>query len=117
VAFLGDGDLLMTCNALWTAAHHQIPLLVILQDNRSYQNDWQHQVNIAKQRGRSVETTNIGTEVDNPPPNFAKIAEGLGCYGEGPIESPNGVKEALERAVRKVREGTLAVVDTVTQKR
>jgi thiamine pyrophosphate-dependent acetolactate synthase large subunit-like protein len=34
VAILGDGDFLMGCTALWTAVAHDIPLLVIIANNR-----------------------------------------------------------------------------------
>src|SRR3989454_11876829 len=30
-----DGDLLYTPSALWTAAHHRIPLLIVMYNNRS----------------------------------------------------------------------------------
>jgi hypothetical protein len=36
VSILGDGDFLMTSNSLWTAAKYQIPLLVVVLNNRSY---------------------------------------------------------------------------------
>ncbi len=118
VALLGDGDTLMTCSAMWTAAHHNIPLLIVLQNNRSYLNDAVHQINIAKERGRSVQTTEIGTELNNPAPDFAQLAQSLGCRGEGPLDTPDKVGPALERAIRKVREeNILVLVDAVTQRR
>lgn len=43
VAVMGDGDFLMGCSALWTAAHYRIPLLVVIVNNRSYFNDKLHQ--------------------------------------------------------------------------
>jgi benzoylformate decarboxylase len=33
---LGDGDTLMSMNALWTAARYSIPVLFIVANNRSY---------------------------------------------------------------------------------
>jgi thiamine pyrophosphate-dependent acetolactate synthase large subunit-like protein len=33
-----DGDLLYTPSALWTAAHHRLPMLVIMFNNRTYYN-------------------------------------------------------------------------------
>ncbi|MBI2185353.1 MAG: thiamine pyrophosphate-binding protein [Thaumarchaeota archaeon] len=118
LAMLGDGDTLMTCNAFWTAAKHNIPLLVILQNNHSYLNDYYHQVHVAEERGRDVGTARIGTEVEGPAPDFAKLAESLGCYGEGPIDKPDDIRPALRRAVRTVKEKkTLVLVDTITQKR
>ena len=34
VAVLGDGDFLMGATAIWTAAHHGVPMLVIVANNR-----------------------------------------------------------------------------------
>ena len=52
VSILGDGDFLMTSNALWTAAKYQIPLLVVVLNNRSYYNDEEHQERMARARQR-----------------------------------------------------------------
>ena len=42
VNIIGDGDFLMRSNALWTAAKYQIPLLVVVLNNRPYYNDEDH---------------------------------------------------------------------------
>ncbi|MET0744379.1 MAG: thiamine pyrophosphate-binding protein, partial [Microvirga sp.] len=42
VGVIGDGDYLMGVNALWTAAHMRIPLLLVVANNRSYFNDEVH---------------------------------------------------------------------------
>jgi thiamine pyrophosphate-dependent acetolactate synthase large subunit-like protein len=39
VAVCGDGDFLMGATALWTAVHYNIPLLVVVANNRSFFND------------------------------------------------------------------------------
>src|SRR5690606_3043759 len=36
VAIGGDGDFMFTPGALWTAAHHRIPLLYIIHNNGGY---------------------------------------------------------------------------------
>ena len=60
----------------------------------------------------------IGTRLDQPPVDFAKMAQAQGIYGEGPIEKPEDLKPALERAVKVVmEEKTPALVDVVTQAR
>ena len=113
-----DGDFLFTSNALWTAAHHNIPLLVIMFNNRSYYNAERHQQAIAKARGRATENRIIGTRIENPEVDFAKLAQSFGLYGEGPIENPEELRPALERAVRHVKETRqTALVDVVTQLR
>lgn len=111
-----DGDFLFTSNALWTAAHHNIPLLLVMNNNRSYYNSERHQEVIARARGRPVENRIIGTRIEDPTVDFAKLAQSFGLYGEGPIENPEELRPALERAVKYVKEKKqLALVDVVTQ--
>jgi acetolactate synthase I/II/III large subunit len=113
-----DGDFLYTPSALWTAAHHRIPLLIVMFNNRSYFNDEDHQVLMAKARGRPVENAHIGLRIDDPPVDFAGLARSFGIHAEGPIEDPAELRPALQRAVRHVKQGKQpALVDVVTQSR
>ncbi|MDI7260081.1 MAG: thiamine pyrophosphate-binding protein [Thermodesulfobacteriota bacterium] len=113
-----DGDFLYHPSALWTAAHHHIPLLVVMFNNRSYYNSEDHQESLSRARGRSTSTAGVGTHIDNPPVNFAGLAQNFGVYGEGPIDKPEEVRPALERAVRYVKEhNSCALVDIVTKAR
>lgn len=113
-----DGDLLYTPSALWTAAHHRIPLLIVMQNNRSYYNSEHHQGDVSRARGRSTATQGIGTRIESPPVDFAALARSFGLYGEGPIIDPENVRPALERAIRYVKEQNgCALVDIVTQAR
>jgi thiamine pyrophosphate-dependent acetolactate synthase large subunit-like protein len=113
-----DGDLLFTPSALWTAAHHRIPLLIVMFNNRSYYNDEDHQILMAKARTRPVENSGIGLHMVDPPVDFAALAKGFGIEAWGPIEAPSDLKPALERAVRYVlKERKAALVDVVTQAR
>ncbi|HWM43340.1 MAG TPA: thiamine pyrophosphate-binding protein [Burkholderiales bacterium] len=112
-----DGDLMFDAGALWVAAKHRIPLLVVMYNNRAYYNDWEHQIRMAKQRGTPVERAHIGMDMVDPAPDFASIAKALGWYAEGPIERPGDVAAALERAIKRVKAGQPALLDTITQKR
>jgi thiamine pyrophosphate-dependent acetolactate synthase large subunit-like protein len=113
-----DGDMLFTPSALWTAAHHQLPLLVIMFNNRSYYNSEEHAINIARVRERPQERAGIGTKLDDPPVDFARLAQAYGLYGEGPIETSEAIRPALQRALRVVKEEKrLALVDIVMQAR
>jgi thiamine pyrophosphate-dependent acetolactate synthase large subunit-like protein len=113
-----DGDLLYTPSALWTAAHHHLPMLVIMFNNRTYYNSEEHAIEVARVRERPIANAGIGTRLDDPPVNFALMAQSFGLYGEGPIDTLEGIRPALERALRVVKtEGTLALVDIVMQPR
>ncbi|HET7200130.1 MAG TPA: thiamine pyrophosphate-binding protein [Burkholderiales bacterium] len=112
-----DGDLMFDAGALWVAAKHRIPLLVVMYNNRAYYNDWEHQIRMAKLRGTPVERAHIGMDMDGPAPDFATMARAMGWYAEGPIDDPRKVAPALKRAIAKVKAGTPALLDTITQKR
>jgi len=112
-----DGDLMFDAGAMWVAAKHKIPLLVVMYNNRAYYNDWEHQIRMAKLRGTPVERAHIGMDMDAPAPDFAAMARAMGWYAEGPIDDPSKVAAALRRAIAKVKAGTPALLDTLTQKR
>ena len=112
-----DGDLMFDAGALWVAAKHRIPMLVVMYNNRAYYNDWEHQIRMAKQRGTPVERAHIGMDMTDPDPDFGKLAQSMGWYGEGPIDDPKKVAAALKRAIAKVKAGQPALIDTVCQKR
>ena len=111
VAVLGDGDSMMGLSALWTAAHYRVPLLVIVSNNRSFFNDEVHQERVAKERGRPVENKWVGQAISDPDPDFAKLAEGLGLLGIGPVEDEAALDAAIARAVAHVEAGGTALVD------
>ncbi len=113
-----DGDLLMTSSALWTAAKHKIPLLVVMHNNQSFYNSEEHGIEVAKFRKRPVENAGIGTHVSEPVVDFAQVARGFGVHAEGPIARPSEVQPAIERALKVVKEKKLpALVDVVCEPR
>jgi acetolactate synthase-1/2/3 large subunit len=112
-----DGDLMFDAGALWVAAKHRIPLLVVMYNNRAYYNDWEHQIRMAKLRGTPVERAHIGMDLDDPAPDFAAMARAMGWHAEGPIDRPSDVAAALQRAIARVKAGQPALLDTITQKR
>ena len=112
-----DGDLMFDAGALWVAAKHRIPMLVVMYNNRAYFNDWEHQIRMAGLRGTPAERAHIGMDLDDPGPDFAALARSMGWYAEGPIDRPGDVAAALRRAIERVKAGQPALLDTITQKR
>ena len=113
-----DGDLMFDAGALWVAAAHRIPMLVVMVNNRAYYNDWEHQIRLAKARGSDLDKAHIGVNIDGPAPDFANLARSFGWAAEGPIEDPAAIGDAVRRAARIVLdEGRPALVDVVTAHR
>ena len=113
-----DGDLMYDPGALWTAARHRIPLLVVMYNNRAYYNDFEHQIRVARHRGTPIENARVGQEIDDPAPDFAGLAKSFGWYAEGPIVDPDEAGPAIRRALAHIKEKRMpALVDTVVRRR
>lgn len=115
VAILGDGDFLMGVNALWTAAKHRIPVLIIVANNRSYFNDETHQELMAKVRHRPVENKWVGQRLDDPAPDIAGLARAQGVDAAGPVESMPGFEKALAEGLKAVASGKSFVIDVIVE--
>jgi len=113
----GDGDLMFTPGTLWTAAHHRIPILYVVHNNRAYHQEYMYLQTMANRRARGVENAHIGTTLTDPDIDYAALAKSLGVYGEGPISDPNELAPALARTLAKVRRGEPALIDVVTEPR
>ncbi len=113
-----DGDLLMTSSSLWTAAKHRIPLLIVMHNNQSFYNSEEHGIEVAKFRNRPVQNAGIGTHVDDPAVDYAKMAQSFGVSAEGPVQRPADVRPALERGLKYVKEKKLPyLVDAIVEPR
>ncbi len=117
VSIQDDGDLLFAPAVLWTAAHHRIPLLSVMHNNRAYHEEMMHVQRMANRHNRGIDRAHIGTAFEDPTMDFAKIAQGMGVYAEGPITDPNELAPALRRAIAVVKRGEPALLDVVTQPR
>src|SRR5207253_344625 len=93
-----DGDLMYAPGVLWTAAHHRIPVLSVMHNNRAYHQEIMHVERMALRHNRDVSRGSIGATLDDPFINYSKIAEGMGVHAEGPITDPKDLGPALRRA-------------------
>jgi len=117
VTFQPDGDLLYAPGALWTAAHHKIPLLMVMHNNGGYYQEVMHLQRMASLHNRRTDQAWIGNSLRNPDIDYAKIAQGMGVWAEGPIKDPGLLKAALQRALAEVKKGRPALLDVVCQAR
>jgi len=72
VCFSGDGSAMYSIQALWTAAHHRLPLSVVIANNGGYR--------IIKQRLLAFhgDDNYVGMDFVDPPVDFAGLARSLG---------------------------------------
>ena len=117
VNFQCDGDLNFAPGVLWTAVHHQIPLLTIMHNNRAYHAEVMFVQRSAARHRRGEDRAHIGTTLRDPDISYTAMAQAYGMYAEGPLEDPNDLAPAIERALARVRAGEPALIDVITQPR
>jgi acetolactate synthase-1/2/3 large subunit len=89
-------------------------MLVVMVNNRAYNNDWVHQRTMATERGNPQEKTGIGITIDDPAPDFAALAGSFGWHAQGPVHRPNEIGPAIAAAIEVIRTtGQPALVDIV----
>jgi acetolactate synthase-1/2/3 large subunit len=117
VTIQGDGDFLYAPGVWWTAAHHRIPLLAVMHNNRAYHQEVMHLQRMANRHNRGISRAHIGTTIEDPNVDFAKIAQGMGVHAQGPITNPKDLAPAIARALEVVKRGEPSLIDVVTQPR
>jgi len=109
----GDGDLLSGMASLWTAGHRKLPLLAIINNNRSFMNDERHQDRVAQTRGRPRENKWVGQRLDDPPPDLCALAKAQGWASVGPVALPEELPKAFERALASIASGRPTLIDVL----
>jgi benzoylformate decarboxylase len=92
VAIVGDGSAMYSVQALWTAAHLQLPITYVIPNNRGYR--------ILKERLVSFRKTDkfIGMDLREPEIDFVALAQSLGVPAQR-IGDPAQIAPALKTAV------------------
>jgi benzoylformate decarboxylase len=113
IGVIGDGDYLMGVNALWTAAHFQIPVMIVVADNRSYFNDEMHQERVAQMRSRPAQNRWIGQRIDDPRVDLTAMARAQGFDAAEPVSTRETLERALKRGAEVVASGGRYFIDAV----
>jgi benzoylformate decarboxylase len=94
VCFSGDGSAMYSIQALWTAAHHKLPLTVVIVNNGGYR--------IIKQRLLAFHGDDhyVGMDFVDPPVDFVGMAKALGLEAMR-IAAPKDLKAALSSAFNR----------------
>lgn len=95
LCLVGDGSALYSPQALWTAAHEDLPVVYAVINNRQYAILRQ---NLAGRAGPSVQrNTYIGMDLDEPPVDFCALAGSFGIEADR-VEKASDVTDAVKSA-------------------
>lgn len=101
LALSGDGSALFVVQVLWTAAQQKLPIVFVVCNNRSYRI---LKVNLlhywADNEASARDFPHF--DLDNPPIDFTKIAEGFGVTGRS-VQTPDQLTLALKEAFSERR--------------
>ncbi len=117
VCIQSDGDLMMAPGTLWTSAHHKIPMLTLMHNNRAYHMEIMQLQRVANQHNRGIDTCDIGTTIKDPNIDYAQLARSMGVEAEGPISDPGMLGPAIKRGIAAVKRGNPYLIDVITQPR
>jgi thiamine pyrophosphate-dependent acetolactate synthase large subunit-like protein len=112
-----DGDLNYAPGVLWTAQHHQLPMLTVMHNNRAWHQELMFVEYMCGVRGRGTDRGHIGTSLRDPFIDYRMMAAAYGMAGEGPITDPVKLAPALKRGLASVKKGQPYMIDVITQPR
>jgi benzoylformate decarboxylase len=92
VAIIGDGSVMYSIQALWTAANLSLPIVYVITNNRSYR--------ILKERLVAFHGNNnfVGMDINEPAIDFVSLAQSMGVTAERVTEIED-VGPAMSRAL------------------
>ena len=107
VGIVGDGDFLMTIQELATAVQHEIPVVIVVMNNRSWKSiaDLQQAV-YGEERIYACDFARGDGKLVTP--DFVRVAEGFGCWAKR-VERPEEVGPALQQALAQGRPAVLEI--------
>ena len=111
---VGDGAMMFgQFESLWTAARHDIPVIFVVFNNRSYnETRLRHLSGGGKMAQQKKDLVNY---LGNPDVAFADAAQAFGVKAE-PVKTPDDLKNAIKRAVAATRDGKPYLLDVLVER-
>jgi benzoylformate decarboxylase len=95
LSVVGDGSSLYTIQALWTAAHHKVPVTWVIANNRSYRI---LKLNMLEYLGEGAAGRQfVEMDMTDPELDFSAIAASFGVKGTR-VEHPDEIGDAVRQA-------------------
>jgi benzoylformate decarboxylase len=109
VAISGDGSSMYSIQALWTAAHHDLPIVFVILNNGEYR-ILKHNMDVYRRRfGAKPDRPYLNMDLARPKLGFLDLARGLGLSAER-VTAPGELTGALSRAIAAKRPHLIEVV-------
>ena len=105
VTCVGDGSAMYSIQALWTMAHHKLPITTVICNNGGYR--------IIKQRLKAFHKNDhfIGMDFADPPVDFVGLATSLGIRAER-VSEPDAIAPAIKASIAR---GAPTLLDVIVE--
>jgi len=110
VALLGDGAFIMRATVMLTAVEQKLPVIAVVFDNKSLQIEREAMFKIYGRESLCDYRKKGETELWGP--DFAKMAEGMGCVGVR-VEKAEDFKRAFEAALASGKPTVISVATEI----
>ena len=113
---VGDGAMLFgEVEALWSASRYDIPIIIVVFNNRSYDNERNRILGrspLYRRKDTRDQWRDISGYLGDPNVDFTGLAKSFGIAGEM-AETPDQFRKALKRARAATREGRPYLIDAI----
>jgi thiamine pyrophosphate-dependent acetolactate synthase large subunit-like protein len=96
VSVVGDGSAMYTLTAMWTAAHHRLPIIWVILNNASYRVLKENVIHDGVDAAAAQHL--LGSDLTDPEIDFVALASGMGVGGRR-VSDPAHVASALADAL------------------
>ena len=102
VCISGDGSAMYSIQALWTAAHMELPIVFVILVNREYR-VLKHNIDVYRQKfGIASQEPYAQMDLTGPNLGFVEMAAGMGVAGTR-VTKADGIRGAIEAAFKTGR--------------
>ena len=109
IAFVGDGSFTFSVQGLWTAAKYNIPVVIIICNNRQYKAVKDATIRYKGIAGRSGNF--VATDITDPDIDFCRVAKGFGLWAKK-VTMPEKIKDVLAEALKLGKPAVIEVALT-----
>jgi benzoylformate decarboxylase len=104
IGLVGDGSAMYSIQALWSAAQLKLPMTFVILNNRRYAALQEFAPTFGFAAGAKLEGTDLSGL------DFVAMAQGMGVTDATRVERPDGLRDALESALRSPAPALLEIV-------
>ncbi len=116
VCLVGDGALLFgQVESLWTASRYNIPILIVVMNNRSYDNERnriQNNSPLMRNQATRDQWKDVTCYLGDPLVDFTGLARSFGIEGQR-VDTPAELAKALKRGTGHLRDGRPYLIDAM----